>query len=64
MSKRVKGLDAAVLGHWVDELEDAMFPHQESEFEQEALTDVGRRRVGAVLQRLVKAVRAADSEAR
>lgn len=56
----VKGLDEAVLGHWIDKLELALFPHQESEFEQEAFTSQGRKRAGAVLQELVKAVRQND----
>ena len=32
-------LDKAVLGFWIDEFEREMFPHQESEFEQETFTD-------------------------
>lgn len=57
-----KGLAPEVLGYWLDEFEREMFPHQESEEEQEAFTDVGRKRVGRVIQRLVKAVRATEQE--
>jgi hypothetical protein len=34
----------------LEQLEAVMFPHQESEEEQESLTDVGRARVGGFLQ--------------
>lgn len=46
----------SVVEFWIDEMERALFPHQESEFEQESFTDMGRERVREVLQKLVKAV--------
>lgn len=47
-------LDDEQLRFWIDQFESEMFPHQESEFEQEAFTPEGRKRVGRVIQRLVK----------
>ena len=39
----------------VERLETVMFPFQESEFDQEALNDVGKKRVGEFLQRFDEA---------
>jgi hypothetical protein len=36
---------------WVDRLETELFPHQESEFEQESFTPTGRKRVDQFLRR-------------
>jgi hypothetical protein len=40
------------VAHYIAELEKEMFPHQESEEEQEAFTPVGRKRVARVLRRM------------
>lgn len=47
-------LDGVDVDRWVNELEREMFPHQESEFEQESFTEVGRERVASVLRRMLR----------
>lgn len=54
--RAIQRLTPAVLDYWIDQFEDEMFPHQESEFEQDSFTPEGRKRMARVIQRLVKAV--------
>jgi hypothetical protein len=43
---------------WIADLERELFPHQESEFEQESFTTQGRERVRRFLERFAERVRA------
>lgn len=43
---------------WIARFEQELFPHQESEFEQESFTPQGRRRMARVIRELAKAVSA------
>lgn len=42
------------LDYWTDRLEAECFPFQESEFEAEAFTDIGRTRVKTVLREMLE----------
>lgn len=57
MVERIVPPREALVEKWIDRLAAEMFPFQESEFEQESFTDVGRQRVGKVLDELIRDVR-------
>lgn len=44
----------ALIAKWIDLLEQEMFPHQESEDEQESFTDIGRERVAEVFREFIR----------
>jgi hypothetical protein len=50
-------MNKAELRCWVARLEEALFPFQESEEEQESFTPVGRKRAESVLCEFAEALR-------
>lgn len=60
----MRSLTKQELNRWIDEFERTMFPHQESEFEAEALTSEGRDRVGVAIQKLVRTLTLPPRETR